>query len=353
MIGFMANSNSIVDRSELLWRLFDFRRVTSFHDLFDGSHRLVALSVILLFGASLEMSYADGHSCDVTSSVEEIADGVFVRAGTHHAPFEGENVANIGFIIGQSCVAVIDSGGSLSEGHALKCAAKAATELPVCYLILTHHHFDHVMGSKAFVESEAPVDIVAHENFKPALQQSAQYYRTELAENPDQPLPEDHIVFPNTVVATGEAVMLDLGGRTLEVRALPVAHTNNDLSILDTATDTLWSSDLLFVEHVPALDNGLGSINGWLAEIEKLQAQSAKLAVPGHGPVSVKWPAGADPMHRYLSTVRDEVRAVLAENGTLQRAQDEVGLTESDQWQMFDYHHKRTVIRSFTELEWE
>jgi len=308
---------------------------------------------LLLLGGSNPIAYGDGAGCDAVSTVSEIADGVFVRAANHHVPFEGTNMASIGFIAGDSCVAVIDSGGSLAEGEALKCAVQAATSLPLCYLILTHHHFDHVMGSKAFVGSTPSVEIIAHENFAAALTQSGEYYRTQLADAPDRPLPEDHIVLPDRVVTTGETLSVDLGGRELLVRALPAAHTNNDLSILDAKTATLWLSDLLFVEHVPALDSSLGSINGWLSELELLSDIDAAVAVPGHGPVSVVWPAGMDAMQNYLSIVRDEVRSILAENGSLKDAQDAVGLTEIDKWQMFDYHHRRTVGRAFTELEWE
>jgi len=310
------------------------------------------VAFILLPGLT-QLARGEGAACDAATAVSEIADGVFVRPANHHVPFEGTNMASVGFIVGDRCVAVIDSGGSLAEGEALKCAVRSATSQPVCYLILTHHHFDHVMGSKAFAGTTPPVEIIAHENFASALTQSGEYYRTQLADAADRPLPQDHIVLPDRVVATGETRSVDLGGRELLIRALPAAHTNNDLSILDAKTATLWLSDLLFVEHVPALDSSLGSINGWLAELETLGDMAASIAVPGHGPVSVEWPAGKDAMQRYLSTVRNEIRSILAENRSLKDAQDEVGLTEIDKWQMFDYHHRRTVGRAFTELEWE
>ena len=45
------------------------------------------------------------------------------------------------------------------------------------------------------------------------------------------------------------------------------AHTDNDLTVLDEASGTLFAGDLVVSEHVPVLD---GSALGWLAVMNEL-----------------------------------------------------------------------------------
>src|SRR5262245_56612489 len=108
---------------------------------------------------------------ELTASVTEIAPGVYVRPGHDAVVFEGENVANIGFIVGERCVAVIDSGGSEDEGRALQSAIRNVTARPVCYVIDTHAHPDHALGNKVFADAGATV--VGHVRFARALAQRA------------------------------------------------------------------------------------------------------------------------------------------------------------------------------------
>ena len=67
----------------------------------------------------------------------------------------------------------------------------------------------------------------------------------------------------------------------------------------------------MFVERIPALDGGL---LGWLRELDALKRLPAVRAVPGHGPASVLWPAGAADQERYL-------RALARELGCLPQAE--------------------------------
>ena len=66
-------------------------------------------------------------------------------------------------------------------------------------------------------------------------------------------------------------VKLDLGSRTLTLRSWPTAHSDNDVSVLDEQTKTLFAGDLVFLTHIPVLD---GSIRGWLKVIDELGTPS-------------------------------------------------------------------------------
>ncbi len=143
---------------------------------------------------------------------------------------------------------------------------------------------------------------------------------------------------------------IDLGNRTLRLEAHPTAHTDNDLSVFDERTGTLWLSDLLFMERTPAVD---GSLKGWLAVTEELRGRQAERVVPGHGPAVADWPAALDDQARYLRTLLEGIRAVIAEGGTIEQAVAEVGRSEADKWLLFQAYHPRNVVTGFTELEWE
>jgi glyoxylase-like metal-dependent hydrolase (beta-lactamase superfamily II) len=157
-------------------------------------------------------------------------------------------------------------------------------------------------------------------------------------------------IIPPTLLVS-DRVELDLGDCKLVVEAQPTAHTDNDVTVFDETTGTLFLGDLLFARHVPALD---GSIRGWLTLIDKLSARSdVKLAVPGHGPASMEWPAALAPERRYLDKVAEDVRAMIKQGRTLPDALKSAGLSEKGAWELFKDYHARNVTAAFAELEWE
>jgi quinoprotein relay system zinc metallohydrolase 2 len=208
-------------------------------------------------------------------------------------------------------------------------------------------HPDHVFGNVAF-EAEKPT-FVGHHKLPRALAQRAERYLAINKELLGDAFDGTRLIPPTDLVKDKQE--LDLGDRKLSVEAYATAHTDNDVTVLDDKTGTMFFGDLLFSQHVPALD---GSIRGWLTLIDKLAARSdIKLAVPGHGPASMRWPSALDAEKRYLSTVADEVRTMIKQGKTLAEAAEKVGLSEKDAWLLFKEYHARNVSAAFAELEWE
>jgi quinoprotein relay system zinc metallohydrolase 2 len=281
-------------------------------------------------------------------AVIEIAAGVFVYSGVHEeaSPANDDAIANIGFILGDDAVAVIDPGGSAKEGRELRAAIRALTDRPIRYVILTHVHPDHIFGAAAFLDDHP--DFVGHVKLPGALAQRGDYYLRRLREALGNEAEGSEVVAPTVLVST--RLDLDLGGRRLAVRAHGPAHTDNDLTIFDEKTRTFWLADLLFVDRIPVID---GSLIGWLKQLDELTAIPAKQAVPGHGPVSVPWPAAAEPERRYLAAVADDTRAAIRSGVGIADAYRHVANSERGHWLLFDEYHPRNVTASYKELEWE
>lgn len=280
--------------------------------------------------------------------VSEVAPGLFVHVSAHHWP-DRENhgeIANIGFIVGDNCVAVIDSGGSPQQGIALRQAVKKVTAKPVCYVINTHVHPDHIYGNSAF--KAQGVRFVGHHKLARAMATRGPHYLSKADELLDIRVGPDNIIPPDLQVK--DSMTLNLGNRELLLTAHPAAHTDNDLSIYDKSTDTLWLADLLFLEHIPVID---GSIRGWLKELVRLEKNHYKLVIPGHGQLVRDWPAGLQAHKAYLEQLAGEIRAMLKQGKTLEYAVAQVGLSAKQHWRLFEEFHRKNVTIAFAELEWE
>jgi quinoprotein relay system zinc metallohydrolase 2 len=280
--------------------------------------------------------------------VSEVASGIYLHLSDHHWPDRDNHgeIANIGFIVGDKCVAVIDSGGSPQQGIALRNAVKQITSTPICYVINTHVHPDHIYGNLAF--KGAGVQFVGHHKLARAMASRAPHYISRADELLNIHVDQDNIIPPDIEVK--DSLTLDLGNRSLLLTAHPTAHTDNDLSIYDKTTNTMWLADLLFLEHIPVID---GSLKGWLNELTKLEKNQYKLVIPGHGKLVKDWPVSMQAEKNYLTQLSNEIRTEIKSGKTLEHAVANVGLNAKNQWQLYEQFHRKNVTLGFAELEWE
>ncbi|WP_353476480.1 quinoprotein relay system zinc metallohydrolase 2 (plasmid) [Salipiger sp. H15] len=300
--------------------------------------------------AALAARPVAGASCGAAGEaleMTEVAPGVFVHRGAVAEP-DAQNrgdVANLGFVIGETAVAVIDSGSAAWIGEALWRAIRARTDLPVAYLVLTHVHPDHVLGARVFAGAET----VAHAGLQNALAERQQTYLDRFAELIGAPafLGTE---LPEVEREVADRAELDLGGRVLELRAWPLAHSGTDLTVLDVETGTLFAGDLVTDGHLPPLD---GSLRGWQRVLGDLTAIAARRVVPGHGGPVLDWPGGAAPVERYLGVLARDTAAAVASGARLAEAVPHIAEEEAGRWQLFELFNPRNATVAFTELEWE
>lgn len=284
-------------------------------------------------------------------TMQEVAEGIHLHQGAMAAlsPQNRGRIANLSFVIGET-VAVIDAGGSRAEGEALYAAIRQLTDRPVSHVILTHMHPDHILGAEVF--SEAGATIVADARLPEAVARRAESWMISV------PRQIGAANFAGTRIAAVDHKVtapetISLGDRSLRLTPVPPAHTDNDMTVLDEETGTLFTGDLVFQGLTPSLD---GSLTGWLDWIGRPPDPPPTLIVPGHGPAVEGWDAAVTPERHYLTALRDATREALRHGLALSRAIPAISLAMkpvSEGWADFQAVTARNAATAFAELEWE
>ncbi|WP_422038653.1 quinoprotein relay system zinc metallohydrolase 2 [Roseibium sp.] len=283
---------------------------------------------------------------DAGLPLQQVAEGIYVHTGAVAEPdhVNGGDIANLGFVVGEESIAVIDAGGSRAVGEAFYRAIRSVSSLPISHLVLTHVHPDHLFGASVFAEAGATV--IGHPNLERALRDREESYLLTFETDVGKP----GFLGTDTDFTASFQSEIDLGGRVLELVSWPVAHSTTDLTVWDSSTETLFAGDLVFDRHIPVLD---GSLKGWLQTLDQIEEMGPAKVVPGHGAPVMASAAAIAPVRAYLELVNTDTRASLEAGERMSDAVGTIGLAQGGQWELFEVYNARNATVAFTELEWE
>jgi cyclase len=201
--------------------------------------------------------------------------------GVYDYVIEGVIQLNAGIVVGDDTVAVIDTGTTEADARALLGAVKSVTNLPVRYVINTHHHGDHSFGNWWFL----PAVVLGHSRCRVRLLgDEGMSHRDTMAAH--MPMAREQIsavtLAPPNLTFDGH-MDLNLGRHSLRLAYLGRAHTDNDIAIGVEGADVAFAGDLVESSGPPIVSDGYPA--EWGPTLRKLGAAMVDRFVPGHGNV--------------------------------------------------------------------
>lgn len=201
----------------------------------------------------------------------ELAEGVLVR---RYAELD----LSVGLVIGSRNCLVVDTRSNPDQGAELHAAVGEVTRRP-CTVVLTHAHFDHCLGTAAFL----PATVWAHVRCQRDLARGgAAQYAEALAWSRAQQLPDPVPVCPvvpdHPVI---DCVELDLGDRLVLLTHPGRGHTDHDLVVWLPDAGVLFAGDLVEQGADPDFTDAYPL--EWPATLTRLLRLDPRVVVPGHG----------------------------------------------------------------------
>ena len=266
---------------------------------------------------------------DLGPNIRKLKDGIYVYVGKDR-PNDAGPESNVGIILTQEGVVLVDTGQNPTDGRAVQAAVKKLTSQPVRYVIATETHGDHHGGDYVFTP---PAVSIAHEGSTAALKdrEPGDPARVERlrAGSPEvrAALEGYHFVLPQAEYR--QKMTLNVGERTFELLYMKNAHSEADTAVWLPKERVLFSASVV-------VNNQFNVIRPWvaipeiLAATKMLKGLNPEFVVPGHGtPGTVKI---FEDMERYYALLLDRVGAMVKAGKTLDEIKKELQMPEYDQW---------------------
>ena len=206
----------------------------------------------------------------MSSSWTEHADRVFSRR------YQSLDL-NIGVVVGEGGLVVIDSRANHAQGRELARDLEVFG-LPVRWLINTHHHWDHTFGNAMF----AAAAIWGHSRCAEVLRTGGETMRSMVKEMaPEHAEAFDEVIITPPEFTFTSQVNVTFGGRQIDMRHLGRGHTDNDIVIAVPDGGVPFAGDIIEQGAPPAFSDAFPL--EWPDTDTAVLGIAGGVVVPGHG----------------------------------------------------------------------
>jgi glyoxylase-like metal-dependent hydrolase (beta-lactamase superfamily II) len=210
-----------------------------------------------------------------------------LTAGVHRCRLPFCDVT-IGLVRGRAGALLVDTGTTLVEAAAIDADVRSIARRPVTHVVLTHKHFDHVLGSSAF----AGAALLCAPKVVDYLSTATDQLRRDALGHGADPAEIDRAIAALHPPPHGiHDAVVDLGGRTVTIEHPGRGHTMSDLVVVapgmgDDRRVVVFTGDLVEESADPAID-GDSDVAAWPATLDRVLeiGGAGGIYVPGHGEV--------------------------------------------------------------------
>jgi cyclase len=224
---------------------------------------------------------------------ERVAEDVYVFTSELYAQ------VNAGAVVGQDWAVLIDTLALPEETAEIKDFLENALELEVRYVVNTHYHADHTIGTYLFPEAT----VIGSRKCRQLLD-TRQREALEEIKAQNRELKDVEIVLPEVIFEEG-SVCIRVDRRTLRMVRMP-GHTMDAIGVLIEEDRVLFSGDVMM--PLPYLVDG--DYDAMVETLKRIPKMKLENLVQGHGGIILRGevPKKVKENLNYLACIRREVR---------------------------------------------
>ncbi|EKY22160.1 MBL fold metallo-hydrolase [Clostridium celatum] len=206
----------------------------------------------------------------------------------------------LGLIIGDNCSLVIDGGNSQNHAEEFLEKAKKVSKSPLKYLVITHHHWDHIVGAN-YMNLTTIVNGITYDKLKEQskLEWTDEAIKERIKNGTEIEFCLEHIkiehpdsnrkfTLPKGEIVFDEYLKIDLGGIKVSLEHISSDHANDNtiVSVEGDDKNTVFVGDSLYLD----MFNGNWSYtkSKLIPLLIEIKCCEADYVVPSHNDIYTK-----------------------------------------------------------------